>query len=57
MLAFPIAKFIMGNGGAALFTFVVPFLVSTAAGSIIAFAILTTLQQTKVLSQMQQMLN
>ena len=57
MLAFPIAKFIMGNGGAALFTFVVPFLVSTAGGSIIAFAILTTLQQTKVLSQMQQMLN
>ena len=49
MLAFPIAKF--------LFTFVVPFLVSTAGGSIIAFAILTTLQQTKVLSQMQQMLN
>jgi len=35
----------------------VPFLVSTAGGSIIAFAILTTLQQTKVLSQMQQMLN
>ena len=56
MLAYPIAKFIMGNGSAALFTFVVPFLVSTAGGSIIAFVILTTLQQTRVLAQMQQML-
>ena len=56
MLAYPIAKFIMGSGSAALFTFVVPFLVSTAGGSIIAFVILTTLQQTKVLAQMQQML-
>lgn len=57
MLAYPIAKFIMGNGGAALFTFVVPFLISTAGGSVIAFIILTALQQTRVLGQMRQLLN
>ena len=32
MLAYPIASLIMGNANAALFTFVVPFLISTAGG-------------------------
>ena len=36
ILAFPIARLVMGNAGAALFTFVVPFLVSTAGGTAIA---------------------
>ncbi len=57
MLAYPVAKLIMGNAGAALFTFVVPFLISTAGGSIIAFVILTTLQQTRVLGQLRQLLD
>lgn len=41
MLAFPIARLIMNNSAAALFTFVVPFLISTAAGTIIAAVIIT----------------
>ena len=57
MLAYPVAKLIMGNAGAALFTFVVPFLISTAGGSIIPFVILTTLQQTRVLGQLRQLLD
>lgn len=36
MLAYPIASLIMGNPNAALFTFVVPFLISTVGGTIIA---------------------
>ncbi len=39
MLAYPIASVIMGNPNAALFTFVVPFLISTVGGTIIAIFI------------------
>lgn len=54
MLAFPIASLILGNSTAALFTFVVPFLISTAGGTIIAIIILTVLDQTKVLGQLKR---
>ncbi len=40
MLAFPVAVLVMGNSSAALFTFVVPFLVSTCGGTVLA-AIIT----------------
>ncbi len=40
MLAFPIAAFVLGNTAATLFMFVVPFLISTAGGTILA-AIIT----------------
>ena len=36
MLSYPIAYFVLGNAAATLFTFVVPFLISTAGGTIIA---------------------
>jgi energy coupling factor transporter S component ThiW len=54
MLAYPIAAFILGKE-AALFTFVVPFLVSTAGGTLIAAVIITALHQTKVLGKLQDM--
>ena len=53
MLAFPIAKLVMGNAGAALFTFVVPFLISTAGGTLIAIVIVTAMRQTNVLGQLK----
>lgn len=57
MLSFPIAHFIMGNDKAALFTFVVPFLVSTAGGTIIAILVLTALQASGALKNLKNQLN
>ena len=39
MLSYPIAAVLMGNQTAALFTFVVPFLISTVGGTIMAIVI------------------
>ena len=39
MLSYPVAYLVMGNKAAALFTFVVPFLISTCGGTIIAIII------------------
>lgn len=39
MLAYPVALLIMGNSAAALFTFVIPFLISTSCGTIIAIVV------------------
>ena len=49
ILAYPIAAFIMGNTGAALFTFVVPFLISTAGGTLIAAVVTGALAKAGVL--------
>ena len=54
MLAFPIARLIMGNTSAALFTFVIPFLISTCGGTIIAIIITVPLKQTGVLSKIRE---
>ncbi|MDD6352336.1 MAG: energy coupling factor transporter S component ThiW [Lachnospiraceae bacterium] len=56
MLAFPVAYLLMGNTQAALFTYVLPFLVSTTGGTIIAAILITALDKTKALSHMRQML-
>ena len=56
ILAYPIAAFILGNPNAALFTFVVPFLISTAGGTLIAALITAALSGTGVLRQMQSQL-
>ncbi len=53
MLSYPIAKLVMGNESAALFTFVVPFLISTAGGTLLAIVIMTALQQTGVIHKVQ----
>lgn len=51
--AYPVAKFLMGAEPAGLLIYVVPFFVSTAAGSILAFILVTILEKGKVLSQFQ----
>ena len=51
--AYPIAKFIMGKE-VAVFFFVIPFLISTVGGSIIAYAVLTVFEKTKILSKYTQ---
>lgn len=57
VLAYPIAAVLMGNQTAALFTFVVPFLISTVVGTIMAIVITMTMQKTKVLAKLQQQIN
>ena len=57
MLSYPVAAFIMGSKGAALFTFVVPFLISTAGGTLLAVLITVQLKQTGVLDKIKSELN
>ena len=57
VLAYPIAAVLMGNKTAALFTFVVPSLISTVVGTIMAIVITMTMQKTKVLAKLQQQIN
>ena len=49
--AYPVAKFLMGAEPVGLFVYVVPFLVSTVAGSILAFALITVLEKGGVFRQ------
>lgn len=57
MLSYPVDAFIMGSKGAALFTFVVPFLISTAGGTLLAVLITVPLKQTGVLDKIKSELN
>lgn len=57
MLSYPVAAFIMVSKGAALFTFVVPFLISTAGGTLLAVLITVPLKQTGVLDKIKSELN
>ncbi|MCQ2540814.1 MAG: energy coupling factor transporter S component ThiW [Lachnospiraceae bacterium] len=56
MLAFPIASLIMGNETAALFTFVIPFFISCAGGTILAIILTVALKKAGALSKMQDSL-
>ncbi len=56
MLSYPVAYFIMGNEAAALFTFVVPFLISTCGGTIIAIIITLPLKKSGLLGRMKESL-
>ena len=51
--AYPVAEFLMGAGPAGLFVYVVPFLISTVAGSILAFVLITVLSRGGVLNQLK----
>lgn len=53
LCAYPAAKFLMGMEPAGLFVYVVPFLVSTVAGSILAFILITVLEKGGVMSQLR----
>ncbi len=55
MLAYPVATLLLGKE-AALFTYVLPFLVSTVGGSIIAAVVLFCLNRAGVLGRMQEKL-
>ena len=49
VLAYPIAYVVMGNQAAALFTFVVPFLISTCGGTIIAIIVTIPMKKAGIL--------
>ena len=53
LCAYPVAKLLMGIEPAGVFVYIIPFLISTVAGSIIAFILLGTLEKSGVLKQMQ----
>ena len=49
MVAYPVAKLLMGLEPAGLFIYVVPFLISTVVGSILAFIMVTLLKKGRVI--------
>lgn len=57
MLSYPVALLVMGNDKAALFTFVIPFLISSLGGTIIAVIVVMALSKTGVLRRFQDELN
>ena len=54
LLAYPVAAFVMGKE-IALFVYVVPFLVSTVGGTLIAAVLITVLKQNHVLEKLQSL--
>ncbi len=56
MVAYPVAAFIMGNTKVALFTFVVPFFISTAGGTICAILLVEIMAKTGVLNKLKSQL-
>jgi energy coupling factor transporter S component ThiW len=56
MVAYPIALLILQNRAAVLFTYVLPFLVSTVGGTLIAAILIAVFAKTKALAYMQRQL-
>jgi energy coupling factor transporter S component ThiW len=57
MLAYPVAAFVLNNAAATLFTFVIPFLISTCGGTVIAIIITLALRKAGVLQKFQDEIN
>lgn len=57
ILSYPIAAFFLGNKEAAIFTFVIPFFISTVGGTILAMILTISLQKTGILETMKQEIN
>lgn len=57
LLSYPIAAFLLGNEQAALFTFVVPFLISTCGGTALAAVLTVSMKKSGVLDRMKRSLN
>ena len=57
MLCYPVAKFLLGNGEAALFTYVLPFFISTLGGSLLATVLLVNLQRSGATSYLNRMMD
>lgn len=53
LAAYPVAKLLMGAQPAGLLVYVMPFFISTAAGSILAYGLLQVLEKSGFLRQMQ----
>ena len=56
LLAYPVAAFILKNEAATLFMFVVPFLISTVGGAVLAAIICESLSKTGLLSRLKTQL-
>lgn len=56
ILSYPIAAFILGNEAAVLFTFVIPFLVSSAGGTVIAIIFTLSLKKAGLISKVKESL-
>lgn len=54
MLAYPLAYLLMGNRTAALFTFVVPFLISTCGGTVIAVIVTVPMKKAGILNKQME---
>lgn len=50
LAAYPAAKFLMGMEPAGVFVYVIPFLISTGVGSVLAFALVTVLEKGNVIA-------
>lgn len=57
MLCYPVAKFLLGNGEAALFTYVLPFFISTLGGSLLATVLLVILQRSGATSYLNRIMD
>ena len=59
LCAYPIAIFFMGQStaGLAFYAYIIPFLISTAAGAVISAVLLYSLKKTNILHTMQESLN
>jgi len=59
LCAYPVAIFFMGQSAAdiAYYAYIIPFLISTAAGAIISGVLIYSLKKTNVLHSMQESLN
>lgn len=53
LAAYPVARLLMGLTPAGLFVYMIPFFISTAAGSILAFLLITVLEKSRVLGQLK----
>ena len=53
LAAYPVAVYIMGITPAGIFVYVVPFLISTIAGSILAFLLITVLNKSGVMAMIK----
>ena len=59
LCAYPVAIFFMGQSaaGLAFYAYIIPFLISTAAGALISAALIYSLKKSGILHSMQQALN
>lgn len=55
LVAYPVAKLLMGLEPAGVCVYMIPFLISTVAGSILAFVLVTVLEKGGVLKQLKAM--